>query len=38
MSVFSYRKEQDRIVLTADGTEVAYLRTLPGAEDTLTEI
>ena len=35
---YAYRVEEGRIVLTADGCDVAYLRTVCGASDTLEEI
>ncbi len=35
---YGYRVEEGRIVLTANGKDVAYLRTVSGAADTLTEI
>ena len=35
---YTYRAEEGRIVLTANGCDVAYLKTVKGATDTLTEI
>ncbi|MBQ5649617.1 MAG: hypothetical protein IIV03_05705 [Clostridia bacterium] len=35
---YAYRVEEGRIVLTANGCDVAYLKTVKGAVDTLTEI